>query len=537
MTIAVRRAATETARVAFVGAGPGDPGLMTVRSRELLALADVVVVDQVDEDFVRHFMRRNALIVDTANEPNGHGGAAAGFPDILVSTVHSLPAGGLVVRLIAGDPGLFRGFAEEALALRKAGVSFDVVPGVSPLTAASTYAGVPLISGCATSVQVVDAGREPRHWVHALDETVTLVVVGAPLTIAETLAELVTAGSDPDTQVAVIAGGVTMTQSSTVTTLARAPRLLAAGGTSGPLIVVVGHTVGLQEALSWFETKPLFGWDVLLPLTKDPARAAVERLAAYGARATPVPTIGVEPPRNPHQMERAVKDLVTGRYEWVAFTSAHAVRAVREKVEAFGLDARCFAGLRVAAVGGKTARALGDWGIAADLVPTGESVVGLLELWPEYDKDIDPMKSVLVPRADIATDALVAGLADLGWDVEDVMAFRTVRAAPPPAPIREAIKGGAFDAVLFTSSSTVRNLVGIAGKPHPQTVVACIGPQTAKTAQEYGLRVDVIASVPSSEALVDALAAHGTTLSLAARQAGVPARRPSEHRQGRRRAR
>ena len=207
-----------------------------------------------------------------------------------------------------------------------------------------------------------------------------------------------------------------------------------------------------------------------------------------------VPTIAVEPPRTPQQMERAIKGLVTGRYEWVAFTSRNAVKAVREKFEEYGLDARAFAGIKVAAVGEQTAAALLAFGVKPDLVPSGEqSAAGLLEDWPPYDPVFDPIDRVFLPRADIATENLVAGLIELGWEVDDVTAYRTVRAAPPAAPIREAIKGGGFDAVVFTSSSTVRNLVGIAGKPHASTVIACIGPETAKTAEEHGLRVDVLA--------------------------------------------
>jgi uroporphyrinogen III methyltransferase/synthase len=227
---------------------------------------------------------------------------------------------------------------------------------------------------------------------------------------------------------------------------------------------------------------------------------------------------------------------VTGRYEWVGFTSVNAVRAIREKFDEFGLDARSFAGLRVAAVGGVTAQALRDWGIAPDLVPSGEqSARGLLEEWPDFDRDLDPINRVFLPRADIATDTLVAGLQEMGWEVDDVTAYRTVRAAPPAAPVRDAIKNGSFDAVLFTSSSTVRNLVGIAGKPHPSTVVACIGPATAKTAEEHGLRVDVLAPEPTAEALVDALADHGRSLALAAQEAGESVLRPSQRRPGGRR--
>jgi uroporphyrinogen III methyltransferase/synthase len=235
-------------------------------------------------------------------------------------------------------------------------------------------------------------------------------------------------------------------------------------------------------------------------------------------------------------MERAVHGLVSGRYEWIGFTSVNAVRAVREKLEQYGLDARSFAGLKVAAVGEGTAQALINFGVRPDLVPvTDQTSHALLEEWPPYDDLLDPINRVFLPRADIATETLAAGLAELGWEVEDVTAYRTVRAAPPPAETREAIKSGGFDAVLFTSSSTVRNLVGIAGKPHATTVVACIGPQTAKTAEEHGLRVDVLAEDSTPEALAIALAAHGESLRVAAAESGEHVWRPSRRRTAARR--
>ncbi len=244
----------------------------------------------------------------------------------------------------------------------------------------------------------------------------------------------------------------------------------------------------------------------------------------------------MEPPRNPQQMDKAVRGLVEGRYEWIAFTSVNAVRAVREKFEEYGLDARAFSGLKIAAVGDKTAAALADWGLNSDLVPTGEqSARGLLEDWPPYDDVLDPINRVFLPRADIATETLVAGLISLGWEVDDVTAYRTVRAAPPAAATREAIKSGKFDAVVFTSSSTVRNLVGIAGKPHPSTIIAVIGPATAKTAEEHGLRVDVLAPQPSVEDLVEALADFGATRRASMIESGQPVTRPSERRPSTRR--
>ncbi len=519
------------ARVAFVGGGPGDPALLTVRATELLAAADAVVLDQVArEDLALRHARADVDIVDAGHGDHGERLTQASRAKLVVRAAKAHP-GGLVVRLMDGDPAVFNGLAEEAQALVKAGISFEVVPGVSSLTAVPAYAGVPLTSKATGGVHVIVAGGSRPDVAGGLDPATTVVVLGTPDRAAEALRALADAGRDAATPVAVTERGTTIEQRTVVTTLAAAPEAMASG--HFPVLAVVGDTVPMRDALSWFETKPLFGWSVLVPRTKEQSASMTARLEHHGARADVVPTISVEPPRTPQQLERAVKGMVTGRYEWVGFTSVNAVRAIREKFDEFGLDARSFAGLKVAAVGGVTAEALREWGINPDLVPTDEqSAQGLLDAWPPYDADLDPIDRVFLPRADIATDTLVAGLQENGWEVDDVTAYRTVRAAPPPQPVRDAIKGGAFDAVLFTSSSTVRNLVGIAGKPHPGTVVACIGPATAKTAEEHGLRVDVLAPEPSAEALVDALADHGRSLALAAVEAGDDVLRPSQRRPG-----
>ncbi|MFC7489946.1 MULTISPECIES: uroporphyrinogen-III synthase [unclassified Knoellia] len=517
------------ARVAFVGAGPGDAGLMTVRALEYLAEADAVVIDQIArEDVVARHARPEVEIVDAGHGEHGQPLTHASRAKLVVRAAKAHPRG-LVVRLMDGDPATFNGLAEEAAACVKAGVPFEVVPGVSSVSAVPTYAGVPLTTSGSRGIHIITAGEKLKDIAAAIDPTVTVVVLGQPDTLVGTLEALRAAGRADETPVAITERGTTVQQVTVTTTLADVAT--AARSMQFPALAVVGDNVSLRENLSWFETKPLFGWNVLVPRTKDQSGPMVRRLERYGAQATTVPTISVEPPRTPQQIERAVKGLVTGRYEWVGFTSVNAVRAIREKFEEFGLDARSFAGLKVAAVGGVTADALRDWGINPDLVPEGEqSAKGLLDEWPPFDELLDPINRVFLPRADIATETLVAGLQGMGWEVDDVTAYRTVRAAPPAAPIRDAIKSGSFDAVVFTSSSTVRNLVGIAGKPHPSTVIACIGPATAKTAEECGLRVDVLAPEPSADELVDALADHGRSLALTASESGEQAVRPSQKR-------
>ena len=513
-------------RVAFVGAGPGDEGLVTLRAAALLAEASLVVGHPDVVDRVRRLIGPDAEVTDSQ--------ALAEDPKLLVKAAK---AGRLAVRLYAGDPLLFCHAAGDAQPCIKAGIGIEIVPGVPSATAVPAYAGIPLTSDGQGDLRVIHLSEVSQ----VTAGPGSLVVLGAEAGLADLGKMLVAAGWKESTPLAITWNGTTTEQQTVLTTLGSVPADLKAAGISpltlpGPAIAVVGEGIAAQPALSWFETKPLFGWRVLVPRTKEQAGSVSDRLREYGAVPEQVPTIAVEPPRTPQQMDRAVKGLVTGRYQWIGFTSVNAVRAVREKFEEYGLDARAFAGVKVAAVGEQTAAALRAFGIMPDLVPDGEqSAEGLADVWPAYDDVLDPINRVLLPRADIATEALLARLTSLGWEAEDVTAYRTVRAAPPPAPIREAIKGGGFDAVLFTSSSTVRNLIGIAGKPHAVTVIAVIGPQTARTAAEFGLRVDVMAPTPSVTALVDAVAEYGAGLRDAAREAGEVLRKPSERRRGARR--
>jgi uroporphyrinogen III methyltransferase/synthase len=516
--------------VSFVGSGPGDPGLLTVRAIELIKSADVVVTESPEHVDLVHVVL--GLPIGSEGGPEIVDG---GFGDDGQPLTHAARAKVVVrhgkkhrvVRLMTGDPFLYASGPEEAQACVKAGVGFEIVPGVSSVAAVPAYAGIPLTTKAHREVCVVTCG-DKVDWNQYGDDR-TLVLLSGVGSIAETAAALVEAGRSPETPVAMTRVGTTTEQQTLVSTLATVGADARAARIQPPAITVIGDVVDLRETLSWFETKPLFGWRVLVPRTKEQAGSLSRSLREYGAVPEEVPTISVEPPRNPLQMDKAVRGLVEGRYEWIAFTSVNAVRAVREKFEEYGLDARAFSGLKIAAVGDKTAEAIAAWGLRADLVPSGEqSAAGLLEEWPPYDEVLDPINRVFLPRADIATETLVAGLVDLGWECDDVTAYRTVRATPPPAPTRDAIKTGKFDAVVFTSSSTVRNLVGIAGKPHPTTIIAVIGPATAKTAEEHGLRVDVMAPKPDVEVLVDALADFGAARRAAMLEAGEPVTRPSE---------
>jgi len=420
------------------------------------------------------------------------------------------------VLLVPGDPFLGGLAITVATAAAKARQPLEVVPGVPPAVGVPAFAGIPV----GLPRTVADVGAEGAaagtDWAALAAAPGTLVLRAPVAAVGKAAASLVEHGRSGDTPVAVTAAGTTTRQRTVVSTLDQIEAALrgttdqsraARNELTGTVVVVVGEVVRARERLSWWEERPLFGWSVLVPRTRDQGSSLAELLRGLGADPLEVPTISVEPPRTPAPMERAIRGLVSGRYAWVAFTSANAVKAVVEKLAESGLDSRGFAGVRIAAVGDATAAVLAASGLRADLVPGGQqSSEGLLADWPERDEQLDVLDRVLLPRADIATESLAAGLKQRGWAIDDVTAYRTVRAAPPPAPVRDALKTGRVDAVLFTSSSTVRNLVGIAGKPHESTVVGCIGPATCAAAQELGLRVDVQAPTASVEALAAALA-------------------------------
>jgi uroporphyrinogen III methyltransferase/synthase len=493
--------------VVFVGAGPGDPGMLTARAAEAVAAASLVLVDPAVSSAVQEAVRAAAA-------PATEFAPAVGEPaEIAKTAVAAAKSGGAVVRLVPGDPYSSDAVVKEVLAVGRTSVPFDVVPGVAAATAVPAFAGVAL-GGAALTADLRGEVDLPAFGAAAAATGATVVLSGDAEELPEAASRLVEGGLSGATPVVVTTGGSGTDQKSIVGKLAAvAEKTAGVEAFSGPVVATVGAAVDKRARLSWWESRPLFGWRVLVPRTKDQAGEMSERLRAYGAVPVEVPTIAVEPPRSPAQMDRAIKGLVTGRYGWIVFTSVNAVKAVREKFAELGLDARAFAGVKVACVGESTADAVRSFGIAPELVPSGQqSSDGLLADFPPYDDVFDPINRVLLPRADIATETLAAGLVERGWEVDDVTAYRTVRAAPPPAPVREAIKGGGFDAVCFTSSSTVRNLVGIAGKPHGRTVVAAIGPATAATAQEFGLRVDVQPGTAAVGPLVDALAEHAAAL-------------------------
>ncbi|WP_080793278.1 uroporphyrinogen-III synthase [Corynebacterium pacaense] len=528
-------------KVIFVGAGPGNPDLLTVRAREVLghtvrAITDAQVLDgvraflaseiPVPEDKLKAAREEYERMCAEAKESGARRRPARpadptaaeiievteSDPARIVELVErELAKGGDVIRLVTGNPLSSDSTLAEITAVAEAGIEFQVVPGMSLPATVPAFAGIALGSTY-TETDVSGSAASAVDWDQLASAPQPLVLQARAGDLPGIATELRARNLPLETPVSVTAHGTTRMQRTYDTTLGTLGKLDA--DLSGPLVVTLGKGVDDRSKYSWWENRSLYGWRVLVPRAKQQAGPMSARLSSHGAIPQEVPTISVEPPRNPAQMERAIKGIVEGRYQWVVLTSVNAVKAVWDKIIEFGLDSRSFAGVRIAAVGEKTAEQIRALGITPELLPphTRQNAQGLVDVFPEYVEELDPVGRVLLPRADIATDVLVDGLQELGWEVDDVVAYRTVRAAPPSAEIRDMIKAGGFDAVCFTSSSTVKNLVGIAGKPHQRTIIACIGPMTAATAQELGLRVDVVPEVAEVPELVDALAEHVATL-------------------------
>ena len=480
--------------VYLVGAGPGDPGLLTVRGAEVLALADIVVHDRLAETSLLDLAPASAERFDVGKTPGGPIDQEA-INQLLVSRGRGDTT---LVRLKGGDPFVFGRGGEEALALAAAGVAFEVVPGVTSAVAAPAYAGVPVTHrGLATSFTVVTG--HSRHQVDketnwealaaAGGTIVVLMGVGHRQTIA---ARLMAGGLEPGTPVAAVQWGTRPDQSTVRTTLAG----LGDAALQPPATIVIGAVAGLD--VGWFERRPLFGRRVVVTRTRAQASALVSLLRAEGAETIEIPAISIEPPADGGAaLAQAAVRLAGGFYDWVVFTSVNAVHSFLPALR----DSRAFGAASVAAIGTGTAGALARWRLAADLVPPEFVAESLLKSFPSPPA---PGARVLLPRAAMARAVLPDGLRALGWQVDVVEAYRTVPVTPAPDRLDMARRA---DAITFASSSTVTSYLSVAGIGGVPPFVACIGPVTADTARTAGLRVDVVASEHTLAGLVDALVA------------------------------
>jgi uroporphyrinogen III methyltransferase/synthase len=487
--------------VHLVGAGPGDPGLLTVRALEVLRVADVVVYDRLSQESLLELAPPEAERIDVGKAPGSVRLPQEQINELLVGRGRT---GATVVRLKGGDPFVFARGGEEAAALAEAGVPFEIVPGITSAIAVPAYAGIPVtLRHSSTSVTIVTGHEEPGagetgtvDWDAVARVGGTIVILMGVARIGRIAAALVAGGRSPDTPVAAVQWGTRPEQRTVRATL----------GTIGdqvlgtPSTIVVGDVAATD--LAWFERRPLFGRTVVVTRAREQASSLVERLTALGAATVEAPAIEIaEPDDGGAALAASVDRLAAGSYEWLVLTSPNGARRLLAALRDRGRDARALAGTRLAAIGPGTADVLAGAHLVVDLVPERFVAESLLDAFP----DAGPGGGrVLLARAAVARDVLPDGLAERGWEADVVDAYRT-RPVPLDAARAEAVAGA--DVVTFTSSSTVTNFLDAVGSGKVPPVVAAIGPITAATARDNGLRVDVEAAVHTIDGLVDALCA------------------------------
>ncbi|MDE2836637.1 MAG: uroporphyrinogen-III C-methyltransferase [Chloroflexota bacterium] len=496
---------TASGTVYLVGAGPGDPGLITARGADLLRGADVVVYDRlVSSELLA--LAPGADLIYVGKEPDTPGEFQAFINEQLAANARD---GKSVVRLKGGDPFVFGRGGEEAIALAEAGVPFEVVPGVTSAIAVPAYAGVPVTHrDVAAAFTVVTGSEDPVKpdpqvdWKALARVGGTLVVLMGWRSLPAIVQTLLEEGTPRDTPVCVVQWGTLPNQRTVSGTLEDIVERGEAEGITSPVVTVIGETAALRPALRWFDRTPLFGRRVLVTRSRTQAGTLSALLTAHGAEAVELPTIAVEPVSDTSMLDAALAELAG--FDWVVFTSTNGVDAVFGRLSAAGKDARAFAHAKVAAIGPATAHALAGRGITADLLPAAYTSRSVANSFASLD--IRGAR-ILLPRADIAPPTLPDGLRHMGALVTEISAYHTAVPEEAAATASETLASGTIDAVTFTSSSTVRNLVGLLGGADliNQSKVVSIGPVTSKTASELGVRVDREASEHTVRGVADAV--------------------------------
>ncbi|HEY3054798.1 MAG TPA: uroporphyrinogen-III C-methyltransferase [Thermoanaerobaculia bacterium] len=498
----LRASEPTSGRVYLVGAGPGDPRLLTLRAAELLESADVVVLDALVSKEIVARISKAAQIIYAGKRAAAHTLPQEKINQVLIDEAKK---GRKVVRLKGGDPFVFGRGGEEAEELIAAGVSIEIVPGISSAVAGPAYAGIPVTHrSYATSVTLVtgheaEEGSTGIRWPALAQLDGTIVFMMGLANLPAISQKLIEHGAPADRPVAVISNGTRPDQRTVVGTLRNIEQRVAEAKMPTPALIVVGEVVKLREVIDWFETKPLFGKRVVVTRARDQASQLVQLLADSGANVLQFPTIRTVPPASFDSLD----GVIDGEYDVVAFTSVNGVRAYFDRLLSRGRDARTLAGSRIAAVGDTTAAELRERGIVADIVPEKFQSTALLPF-------LDPKQRIAVVRAAEGSDELVETLRSRGGEVDIGVAYRTIAVDEDLAELRELIASDAIDVVTFTSGSTVSNFFDMLAPEERSrllhsALIASIGPVTSETIRRYGRGPDVEAKTASIQALHDAV--------------------------------
>ncbi|MGD0855141.1 MAG: uroporphyrinogen-III C-methyltransferase [Dehalococcoidia bacterium] len=494
-------------KVYLVGAGPGDPSLISVKAVMCLQKADVIVYDQLVSGQILNYSRAEAEKVFVGKTVKKH---FAEQDEINLLLMKKAIQGSTIVRLKGGDPFVFGRGGEEADFLQKNGVPFEVVPGITSAIAVPAYAGIPVTHrGISSSVAIVTGHEDPSkkgssiNWKGLSTGADTLVFLMGMQNLAQIAKRLIECGRKPQTPVAVIKDGTLPVQVMTTGTLQNIAERVKKEGITAPAVIVVGDVVKLRERLSWYEKQPLFGKRVLI--TRAGPQSAGFELLLYEHGAMPVlfPTIEIQPIIRNKKLDEAISRIKS--YDWIIFTSVNGVDIFFQRLHKIGLDSRALGHAKIGVIGPATYKALESYGITPDYMPklyTGHGLIAGLK-----GKQLTG-KRILLPRADIADDEITKGLAGLKAAVDDVALYRTVRPEYDITELQDTLFRRKVDIITFTSSSTVTNFVAGLSRKEISKIrakIACIGPKTAQTAMKAGLRVDISAKQQTMLGLLEAI--------------------------------
>ncbi|MBN1627128.1 MAG: uroporphyrinogen-III C-methyltransferase [Deltaproteobacteria bacterium] len=495
----------------LVGAGPGDPGLLTLRAKELIEKADVIIYDYLANESFLNYAGNDAELIYVGKSAGSH---TMKQGDINRLICEKALKGLNVVRLKGGDPFIFGRGGEEAQELVNAGIPFEVVPGVTSAIAVPAYAGIPLTHRDYTATVAFITGNEDPakeqsniDWAKISTGAGTLVFLMGVGNIEAIAGELVRHGRTPNTPVAVIHRGTLPAQKTVKGTLNNIADIAKKEGIRPPGIIVVGDIVKLRDELNWFEVRPLFGKRIIVTRAREQASRFMAGLTELGAECIEFPTIEITPPVSRDGMDRAIRSLVD--YHWLIFTSVNGVDYFFRRIFDLGMDLRILCKIKVAAIGPKTAEAVQKMGINPDMVPEEYKAEGVIEAF--MGKDLKGV-NILIPRAAEAREVLPDELRKMGARVDVVEAYRTVMPDTGAEKLGGMLEKGEIDMATFTSSSTVTNFISMFKgqedklKQWMQDVaVACIGPITAKTTEENGFNVSITPKDYTIEALTGSI--------------------------------
>jgi len=494
--------------VYLVGAGPGDPGLLTIKGMECIQRANVLVYDRLVNPELLNYASQDCELIYVGKSPDRHTLRQEEINQLLVDKAKEK---GVVTRLKGGDPFVFGRGGEEGETLRENGVPFEVVPGISSSIAAPAYAGIPVTHrNVATSFAVITGHEDPTkgessiNWQNLAQGVDTLVFLMGVGTLPNTVANLIKYGKKPTTPVALVRWGTTKNQRTLVGTLENIVDLVKENGFTSPAVTIVGEVVNLRDTLKWFEEQPLFGKKVVVTRARAQASDLTNALNQLGAQVIEFPTIEIQPPESYSQLDQAIEEIES--YDWIVFTSVNGVDYFTDRLITKDHDWRDLKGIKICAIGPQTAERLSSLGLQIDFVPPEYRAEGIIEGLKE--RGIEG-KKILLARAAVARDILPEELAKLGAQVTVAPTYQTV--VPEPTPEEIVAISETVDLITFTSSSTVKNFKKLWDKKTEAfsgSLIAAIGPITANTAKEEGFKVDIEATEYTIHGLVQAILAY-----------------------------